>query len=60
MKNKNISNGTSGGVYGLAFIGSLVYFLHNATTFWSVVLAVLKSLVWPAVLVYNLLKFLQL
>jgi len=49
-----------GGIYGLAFIGALIYFLQNATTFWMGVLGVLKAMVWPAMLVYNALKFLNI
>ena len=45
---------TAGGVYGLGFIGALVYFIQQATGFWSGVLGVLKALVWPAFLVYKL------
>jgi hypothetical protein len=52
----------SGGhaVWFLGFIGALVYNLHiHAGTTWLVVLAVLKSLVWPAYLVYHLMLFLK-
>lgn len=43
-------------VYGLGFIGALVYYVSAATSFWMGVLGVLKALVWPAMLVFNLLK----
>jgi hypothetical protein len=52
--------GVSGGAYGLAFIGALVYFIQHATSFWDGVLGVLKAIVWPAVLVYKLLEFLKM
>lgn len=58
--NRGASAGVSGGVYGLAFIGALVYFLQHSTTFWAGVLGVLKALVWPAILVYHALGFLNL
>jgi hypothetical protein len=48
--------GTSG--YGLGFIGAAVYYISTATGFWMGVLGILKALVWPAFLVYGLLKFL--
>ena len=60
----NTSRGTSaragGGnaVYGLGFIGALVYYIQVAHGFWGVVLGILKALVWPAFLVYHLAKFL--
>lgn len=56
MKN----NGLSGGVYGMAFIGAVVYYLQHATTFWTGVLGFCKALVWPAMLVYKLLEFLKM
>jgi len=54
---KNYCNNTpSGAVYGLGFIGAAIYFISTATTFWIGVLGVLKAIVWPAFLVYELLK----
>ena len=47
--------GTAGVMYGLGFIGALVFYVQQATGFWSGVLGVLKALVWPAFLVYKLL-----
>ena len=49
-----------GGVYGLAFIGAIVYYIQHADTFWVGVLGVLKAIVWPAMLIYKLLEFLQM
>ena len=51
--------GMSGGIYGLAFVGALVYFIQQATTFWMGVLGFFKALVWPAVLMYKLLEYLK-
>jgi hypothetical protein len=45
-----------GGIYFLGTIGALVYFMQTADGFWSVVFGILKALVWPAFLVYYLLK----
>lgn len=47
-----------GGFYGLGFIGAAIYYISIADSFWIGVLGVLKALVWPAFLVYELLKFL--
>jgi len=55
-----MKNGTCGTVYGLAMIGSVVYFVRHAATFGAGVLGVLKSLVWPAVLMYKLLEYLKM
>lgn len=49
---------TSGTVYGLGFIGAVVFFIQQATSFSSGLLGLLKAIVWPAILVYKLLAFL--
>lgn len=51
---------TGNGIYGLAFIGALVYFIQHADTFWMGVIGFLKALVWPAFLIYELMKFLEM
>lgn len=53
-------NGIFGGIYGMAFVGAAVYFIHNATTFWAGVYGFLKAVFWPAVLMYKLLEYLKL
>jgi len=45
----------AGGIYGLGFLGALVYYLQASAGFWSGVLGVLKAIFWPAFLVYKLL-----
>jgi hypothetical protein len=58
-RRRRYSGGGGGGaVYGLGLIGALVYYIQAADGFWLGVLGVLKALVWPAFLVYELLKFL--
>ena len=47
-----------GAIYGLGLIGAAIYYISNATGFWSGVLGFLKAIVWPGFLVYGLLKFL--
>ena len=49
----------SNAIYGLGFIGALIYFIQHAPGFWMGVLGFLKALVWPAFLVYQLLWFLK-
>lgn len=51
-------NCNPGFVYGLGFIGALIYFISTATTFWIGVLGFLKAIIWPVYIVYGLLKFL--
>ena len=50
---------SSAPVYGLGLIGAWVYYIGQATTFWIGVLGFLKGIVWPAMLVYELLKYLN-
>ena len=50
--------GGGNAVYGLGLIGALVYYIQHAHGFWPVVLGILKALVWPAFVIYVLLKFL--
>ena len=61
QKTKVIYKGASSApVYGLGLIGAWVYYLSHATTFWMGVLGILKGIVWPAMLVYELLKYLNM
>jgi len=48
------------GVYGLGFIGALVYYIQHATSFWNGVLGFFKALVWPALLIYKALEYLKM
>ena len=50
---------SGGAVYGLGLVGAAVYFLLQATSFWLGVLAILKALVWPAILVFEALRALR-
>ena len=52
------SAGGGNAVYGLGLIGALVYYIQHAHGFWAVVLGILKALVWPAFVVYDLLRHL--
>jgi hypothetical protein len=57
---KGGSSAGGGGIYGLAFIGALIYFLQHAETFWMGVLGVLKAIIWPAMIVYKVLEFFKM
>ncbi len=46
-----------GGAYFLGAIGAAVYYISTASGFWTGVLGILKALIWPAFLVYEVLKF---
>jgi len=45
-------------IYFLGFIGAAIYYISNATGFWSGVLGFLKAIIWPLFLVLEALKFL--
>ena len=48
--------GPCGGcAYFLGVIGAAVYYISNATGFWNGILGLLKAIVWPAMLVFELL-----
>jgi hypothetical protein len=51
-------NCNPGFVYGLGFIGAVIYFISTATSFWIGVLGVLKAIIWPVYIVFGLLKYL--
>lgn len=42
----------------MGFIGSAVYYVQHATTFWMVALGLAKALFWPAMIVYKVLPLL--
>ncbi len=52
------AGGASSGIYGLGFIGAAVYYIGQATSLGMGIIGFLKAIVWPAFLVYDLLKFL--
>ncbi|HVV67224.1 MAG TPA: hypothetical protein VHB72_04115 [Candidatus Saccharimonadales bacterium] len=53
---KNRNKNTWGGAYFLSMIGAAVYYIQQSDGFWTVVLALLKALVWPAFVIYHVLK----
>ncbi|PKO98738.1 MAG: hypothetical protein CVU14_08145 [Bacteroidetes bacterium HGW-Bacteroidetes-9] len=59
-KNQMQCGASSGAIYGLGFIGSAIYFISHAAGFWMGVLGILKSIVWPAFLVYEAMKHLAM
>lgn len=52
--------GQSGAIYGLGVVGALFYFLHNATSFGMAIVGIGKAFFWPAILMYELLNYLQM
>jgi len=58
MKGHMCCYGTGGAIYGLGFLGALVYYLTTAASLLAGFIGFLKALVWPAFLVYGVFKFL--
>jgi hypothetical protein len=57
VKQKVKGCGSGGAVYGLGFVGATIYYISSSTGFWMGALGILKALVWPAFLVYEMLKY---
>lgn len=57
---KHSGNAGGGAVYGLGLIGALVYYVSTAGSFGAGALGILKALVWPGFVVYEIMKFLQM
>lgn len=53
---KNSSNA----IYGLGFIGAVIFYIQHATTFGMGALGIAKAIIWPAMVVYKLLEFLKM
>ena len=51
--------GSGDTVYALGLIGAWVFYIGRAGSFQEGAIGFLKGLVWPAFMVYALLKFLQ-
>jgi hypothetical protein len=52
--------GASEAVYGFGLIGAWIYYFTHAATFWLGVLGFFKGIAWPAMLVYEALKYLHM
>jgi hypothetical protein len=51
-------HGCGGAIYGLGFVGALIYYLTTAPSVWEAVVGFFKAIFWPAAIVYGVLKFL--
>jgi hypothetical protein len=55
-----LDNGMSGTIYGMAFIGAVIYYVRHAVTFGAGIIGIFKAIFWPAVLMYKLLDLLRM
>lgn len=60
MKQEVQKNAPAGAIYGLGFIGAVIYYIATATSFLVGVLGVLKAIVWPVFLVYEAMKYMDM
>lgn len=57
MSNTNAGAAAGGGaIYGLGIFGALVYYWQQAEAFWEYLLAIVQGVVWPAFMVYEVLR----
>lgn len=63
-KSTKVVNKGGDGMFGLAYmftvIGAIIYFVQQSDGFWEFILALLQGLVWPAFVVYEVLKLLNI
>lgn len=50
----------SGAVYGLGFLGAVVYYVQHATSLGIALLGILKAIFWPAIVIYKVLELLKI
>ena len=60
MKEGMKCHGCGGAIYGLGFIGALIYYITTATSITAGVIGFFKAIFWPAFIVFGLLKSLGL
>lgn len=52
--------GSAGAVYGLGFIGALIYYIQTSQTIMEGIIGFLKALVWPVFLIYRVFELLKM
>jgi hypothetical protein len=57
---KNVYRSGADAVYGLGLTGALIYYFQHATTLVMGLLGVLKAIVWPAMVIYQVLAMLKM
>lgn len=55
-----MSKNSGAAVYGIGFVGALVYSLQHAATLWEGVVGIVNAIIWPGLVVYKLFEFLNL
>lgn len=60
MSKHSVNEGGTGYVLFMLWIGALVYFVQQSEGFWGFIVAILKACVWPAYVMFEVLKVLGL
>jgi hypothetical protein len=56
-----VSGGSAAGIWFAGFVGAIIYYLHfHSGSLWLVILAFLKAIIWPTLLVYHFMVFLRM
>lgn len=55
-----MNKGSADAVYGLGFVGALVFYIQHAKSFGDGLLGVIKAMVWPALMVYKAISVLKI
>ena len=59
VSNHGSSSNSGSAVYAIGMLGAIVYFFQHANNFTDYALAIVKSLAWPAILVFKAFEFLK-
>jgi hypothetical protein len=49
-------HGPSGFLFFVAYIGAVIYFAQQSPGFWGFITALLQAIVWPAYVLYGVLR----
>jgi hypothetical protein len=50
----------TGALYGMGFLGALIYYLQTAASFGAGLIGIVKAIFWPAVVVHKAFQLLSL
>jgi hypothetical protein len=50
-------HGPLGFVLFMAYVGAAAYFIHQTNGFFGVIWALIKAIVWPAIVVFNVFEY---
>lgn len=53
------SGGAGGALYFVGFLGAIVFFWQQANGLWEYIVGLFQAIFWPAFMVYELFKYLN-